>query len=202
MWVNNTGAGVNLGQNINVMNLITLTTDLTTDNYVVNLGSGATVAGVGDVIGTVRRTNPGTGTNLQFNNQYTHLNFATAPTQMDVVLTKGAPSGFSNAVSRYYTLTPTGSVNAIIQLAYKTSELNGTVEANEKLWRFDTGQNRWVLQGGTADTTNHYVQLGGVTQFSNWAIGDNGTPTSVKLSSFSARTEPDWWQGLTIFFGR
>jgi predicted outer membrane repeat protein len=199
---NSHASGVTLGQNITVTNQITLTTDLTTTTQVLTLGPSATVTGAGDVIGTVRRSTPTTGSALQFNNQYTTINFETAPTQMDVKLTRSAPSGLTTAVGRYYTLSPTGSVSATIQLAYKTSELNGTTEANEKLWRFDTGLNRWTLQGGTANTTNHFVQLGGVTQFSDWAISDNGAPTAVKLSSFKADTKLGWWQWLIRFFER
>jgi hypothetical protein len=111
----------------------------------------------------------------------------------------------TSAVSRYYTLTPTGAVNATIQLAYQDSELGSTTEANEKLWRYDVGMSRWVLQGGTVNTTNNYVSLAGVTQFSNWAITDNGagSPTAVKLASFDANALSfDWWRWLTSILGR
>ena len=168
-------------------NLI-LNADLTAGgSNVIVLDSSATVNGANDIVGTVRRTSPATGSALQFNNPYTTLNFSTAPTQMDVKLTKTAPSGWNKpVVKRYYTLTPTGSVNATVQLAYQTGELNGTTEADLLLWRYDTGQDKWTFQGGTANTTNHYVALTGVTQFSDWALSSNG-PTSAILSKFNAR---------------
>lgn len=205
LTINNTGSGVALGQNATVNGTLTLTSDLTTSSNVLTLGSNAIVAGAKDVVGTTRRSSPVTGSALQFNNLYTTINFATAPSQMDVILTKSAPGGLTSAVSRYYTLTPTGAVNATIQLAYQDSELGSTTEANEKLWRYDVGMSRWVLQGGTVNTTNNYVSLAGVTQFSNWAITDNGagSPTAVKLASFDANALSfDWWRWLTSILGR
>ncbi|MCX7839251.1 MAG: delta-60 repeat domain-containing protein, partial [Anaerolineae bacterium] len=186
LTINNTGGSVTLANNMTVNGALTLTSDLTTASNVLILGSSASVSGAGDVVGTVRRTSF-SGTQ-QYNNQYTTINFTTAPTQMDVKLTKSAPSGLTTAVNRYYTLTPTGAVNATIQLAYKDSELNGVTEANARLWRYDTGQSKWILQGGTVNTTNNHVSLAGVTQFSDWAISDNGAPTAVTLSSFRAQS--------------
>lgn len=90
-----------LSMNTTVNGTLTLGRDLdTTAGYVLTLGSGASVAGAGDVVGTVRRASPATGTALQLNNLYTTINFATAPTQMDVKLTKSAPSGLTRAVTR------------------------------------------------------------------------------------------------------
>ncbi len=201
LWVNNSGANVTLGQNIAVTGKITLTTNLaTTNNYVLSLGASATVADGGDVIGTVRRTNPAAGAALQYNNQFTTINNANALTQLDVALTKSAPSSFTSAVSRYYTLTPgTGTVNATVQLAYQTGELNGNTEASVKLWRYDSGASRWVLQGGNVNPTNHFIALNGVTQFSDWAIAGNASPTAVTLSSFDAKAGFDlgaWFRKL------
>jgi hypothetical protein len=174
--------------NLTVSGNLILDADLTASGTnAVILGSSSTVAGANDIVGTARRTSPATGSALQYNNLYTTINNANALTQMDVKLIKTAPSGLTKAVSRYYTLTPgTGTINATIQLAYQAGELNGTTEANEKLWRYDTGQSKWVLQGGTVNTTNHYVSLPGVTQFSDWAITNDGSPTAVTLSSFRA----------------
>ncbi len=184
--------------NLTVNGNLILDADLTASgSNIVILGASSNVVGANDVIGTVRRTSPGTGSALQFNNQYTTFNFSTAPSQMDVKLIKSTPSGFTKAVSRYYTLTPTGSVNATIQLAYQSGEIGTTTEANEKLWRYDTGQSKWVLQGGTVNTTNHFVSLAGVTQFSDWAITDTGAPTAVTLSTFNA-TSDDPGLGMLI----
>ncbi|MBI5033070.1 MAG: hypothetical protein HZB51_21320 [Chloroflexi bacterium] len=182
-----TGHTVLLTGNVTQNSALTLNGDVnTTASYVLTLGSSASVTGAGDVIGTVRRTNPGTGSALQFNNRYTTINFATAPTQMDLKLTKSAPSGLDRAIGRYYTLTPTGSVSATIQLAYLAGEVPGAPfnEVNNALWRYNGS--RWVLQGGMVNTTNHYVSLAGVDTFSDWALSDSGSPTAVTLASFKA----------------
>gem|GEM_PF-2508541 len=60
------------------------------------------------------------------------------------------------------------------------------------MWKFNSGSARWELQGGSADTGNNFVSLGGVTAFSKWALASNGagSPTAVTLSSFAAQPNP------------
>jgi len=174
------GHTVALGGNVTQNGALTLNGDVNTASYVLTLGSGATVTGAGDVVGTVRRVSPAAGSALPFNNQYTTLTFATAPTQMDVTLVKTQPSGFSYAVDRLYTLTATGSAAATLRLHYKDTELhlaNGATESSLNLFRYNGSA--WVLVGRSAgDTTANWVEYNNVTEFSNWAISGN-TPTSV-----------------------
>ncbi len=191
----NNSAGVTLNSSPTVTGTLTLTSgDLNTGSNTLTLGSAATVAGSGDVVGNVRRAHTfSTGTNYQFNNAQTLINFGSitngASPSIVVNLTKSAPSGLTTAVPRVYAITPTdiSSYNATLQLGYKDTETGGMTEANLRAWRYDGA--RWALQAGGVDTANNYVSATNVTMFSNWAITDNGAPTAVTLSSFDARAD-------------
>jgi hypothetical protein len=160
------------------------------------LGCNATVssAGGGDVVGDVVRTCAfALGTPYAFNNPNTTLNFSSGspPTSVTINLLSTKPSQLATAVPRTYTLTPSGGSGyaATLQLRYANTELTGMTEANLRLWRYDGS--RYTLQGGTVstDATNPSVSASGVTQFSPWAISDNGVPTRVTLSAFTTTAE-------------
>jgi hypothetical protein len=188
--------GLTISGNVNLLGAttayasLTLNADLTANGNVLTLASSASVTGSGDVVGTVRRSAPATSTPLTFNNAQTLINFASAPDQMEVTLTKSTPVTFTYALPREYTLTPgTGTVNATVQLAYKPAEIpDGTSESNIVLWRDSGGT--WVNMGGTRDTSNptwHWVSVAGVTEFSPWTLSGL-TPTAITLNSFSGST--------------
>ena len=195
--------GLTIAGNVNLLGgtttylVLTLNADLTTNANVLTLARSSSVTGNGDVIGTVSRVSPATGTPLTFNNAQTIITFNTAPTQMDVTLAK--TQGFSFSIPRTYTLTPTGPVNADIQLAYKPSEATAN-EAGTKLLRYD-GAN-WVLQGGTVNMANltwHWVSLAGVTTFSPWTLSAY-SPTAITLTSFSGHNPTnDGWIVAILF---
>lgn len=184
------GHTVSLSGNLTLNGPLVLNGNIdTTAGYVLTLGSEATITGAGDIIGTVRRTNPGTGSALQFNNQYTSLNFTTAPTQIDMKLVKTQPAGFPYAVDRTYTITKVGDAAATLRLAYKDTELHlsgGVSESSLALFRYDGGG--WLMVGRSAgDTTANWVESDNVTTFSDWTISGN-SPTDIKLKSLSGRT--------------
>lgn len=191
----NNSSGATLGNNATVNGALTLTAgDLNTGSNTLTLGSAATVAGTGDVVGNVRRAHAfTTGTNYQFNNAQTLINFnsvtnGAAPT-LSVNLSKSAPSGLTTAVPRVYAVTAAdiSTYDATLQLGYQDSETSGMTEANLRAWRHNG--TRWVLQAGGVDTANNYVSATNVTAFSDWAITDNGAPTAVTLSAFDARAD-------------
>ena len=104
---------------------IVLNDNITTGVHHLTLGAAATLSGAGEIIGTARRVSPASHSALFFNNVPTTFNFATAPTQMDVKLTKSAPPNATAAMlARTYTLTPTGSAAATVCLGYQGSELS------------------------------------------------------------------------------
>lgn len=206
----------NLNKDITVNGTLTLTAaDLNAGSNTLNLVTAATVlgtatvAGTGDVIGNVTRTGSfSTTPNYQFNSQYTLINFSsitTAPSSITINLAKTAPGGLAIAVPRTYNISEGSAyvVVATLQLHYKTSEGGFTLEANLRPWRQIAG--RWTLQTGsvTAAGDASYVSATGVTNFSNWAISDNGAPTAVILSSFKTSASSfDLSTWLTGLFNR
>jgi hypothetical protein len=188
LTINNT-AGVSLTANATVNGVLTLTTDLNTGANTLTLGSAATSAGAGDVIGNVSRTTIANGTTYDFGNGNVELTFTsgTPPTSMVVNLVKGS-SPFTGAVSRQYTLTPTGGSGyaATVRLRYLETELGTNVETALNMYRYNSGTSTWDLQAPTTrDSVNNWVEKTGVTTFSPWALGTS-SPTAVTLSTFSA----------------
>lgn len=206
----NNANDVTLAQNATVTGALALTAgDLIAGNGTNQLllsctptVASVTSAGGGDVVGDVVRTCAfAAGTNYTFNNPNTLLNFAsggTFPTSVLINLVRTKPPQLQIAVPRTYTLTPTGGsgYSATLRLRYANDELTDMNEIFLRLWRFNG--TRYMLQGGavTTDATNPYVSRSGVTEFSPWAISDNGSVTAVNLSHFVAR--PDISTDYTI----
>ncbi len=223
----NNSAGVTLsGVDATVNAVLSLNSgDVTTGANALNMGVGATSTGTPapgtDVVGNVRRTHTfTTGTTYAFGNQFVSLNFTAAgtkPTSMTVNLAKSVPTGvdfgFSTAIQRTYTVTPTGGsgYSATLRLHYLNSDLNGNNEssADFDLWRHN-GVNTWQRQvktaNNTADTAN-WAEKSGVTQFSAWTLaGGSPTgpgPTAVRLTRFNAWSSADgvrltWASGYEV----
>jgi hypothetical protein len=180
----NAGSGVTLGQNETVNGVLTLTNDLNTSTFTLTQPSTAPAsAGVGDVVGSIKRTALTSATQTYGNlNNTIGFTAGTPPTDITVKLTKTAPtdaatgqtnSGFSTAVNRTYVITPTGGsgFSATLQLHYQDGDLNSNNENTMTLWRYDAASGKWKTQGATSrDITNNWVQLTGVTQFSAWTF--------------------------------
>jgi hypothetical protein len=144
--------------------------------------AAGTSSGAFDVIGSVKHVTltvgacpagpcANTETFGNPNNQIT-VTLGTAPTDITMNLVKSAPVGFASAVTRTYTITPTGGVGikATLRLHYLDSELNGNVEAQLNLRRFNgTG---WApyLASAADPTTNNWVESNTVFNFSPWTL--------------------------------
>ncbi len=186
-------AGVTLARSTTVNGQLALNSGgLATNSYTLTLGSAATCSGDYEVTGVVQRLSPALGVGYCFGHANTALTFTSgaAPTDVAVRLSRGTPP-FAGAVARQYTLHAPGfSGVATVRLHYLDNELNGATEANLRLWRLDGSQ--WRLMGRSAiDTTNNYVELTGVTAFSDWAIAEDGEPTAVTVVDFGAELQPD-----------
>ncbi len=220
-------AGVNLsGVDATVNAVLSLNSgDLATGANFLNMAVGATSTGTPapgtDVVGNVTRSHTfTTGTAYAFGNQFVSLNFTAAgtkPTAVNINLVKAAPSGvdfgFSTAIERTYTVTPTGGAgySATLRLHYLNSELNGNNEssADFDLWRHngvDTWQRQVKTANNTADTAN-WAEKSGVTQFSAWTLAGGSPsgpgPTAVRLSRFNAMSFADgvrlaWSSGYEV----
>ncbi|MCS6804773.1 MAG: Ig-like domain-containing protein [Blastocatellia bacterium] len=175
---------VSLVGDTTVYGALTLNADLTTGSFnLIQPGSG-TSTGTGDVIGNVRRSGfTAGGPALSFGNPFNSIAFAsggTLPTSITVNLVKSAPMGFSTAVTRTYTITPTGGsgFSATVRLHYLDGELNGNSEATLKLFRFDS-PNWTEITPTAADTTDNWVEASGITTFSPWTLASQGPPMPV-----------------------
>jgi len=200
----NNSAGVTLDTSTDVgasvSTALTLTTDLTVTYPDVLSETGVTVAnssGPGDVVGDVKRTDVGATTQSFGNVNVQITNTSGTATTVEVFLDKGtAPTGFTGAVKRTYTITEaSGTVSgAIVRLRYvDPGEINSNNESLLTLWRNSTGT--WVNQGVTTrDTANNWDELTGVSGFSSWALADGSTshaPTLVRLTGFTATQQDD-----------
>ena len=186
----NNALGCTLDRNVDVTGQLALTSgNITTGANTLILTEAATTAGTGDVWGNVKRTGAlATAKSYSFGNPNVSLNFTSAttmPTDVTINLAAGTPSGFANAVSRNYSITPSGGsdYSATVRLRYLDTELGSNVESQLRLWRYDGAT--WVDQGGAVDTTNNHVEVSGVTAFSPWAVS-SGQSTAVTLRTLSA----------------
>ncbi|MDQ5846908.1 MAG: Ig-like domain-containing protein [Acidobacteriota bacterium] len=178
LTISSAGTGAVLGQNATVNGTLTLNNNLTTGaNILIQPSTApASVAGLFDVIGSVRRTGSPlpSGVGLTFGNQNNIINFTAAgtrPTDVTITLVKAAPATFTSAVQRTYTIAPTGGsgYSATLRLRYLEGELNGNVESQLDLWRFN-GATFIDEQQTARDAVNNWVEKSGVTAFSDWTF--------------------------------
>ena len=190
------GSIVNLGQNISVNGVLTLGSDLSTGANTLTMPATGTSAGSADVIGNIKRTGFAEGgPALGFGNPFNSVAFApggTLPSNVTFNLAKTLSPGFPNGVSRSYIITSTGGsgFSATLRLHYLDSELNGNIEADLQLYRYNGA---WVLQGANGrDLADNWVELFNVTQFSTWTLSANpaGTPSPTNTATLTPTTTP------------
>jgi hypothetical protein len=195
LTINNSGGDVTLtNAATTVSGALTLTSgDLSTGTgaNVLTLAAAATCNGTTDVIsgsaatGGVSRTTIGVGTTRCFgnpNNQIT-INSGTAPTAFTVKLVKSVPAAKSDAITRTYSITPTGGSGfaATVRLHYLDVELNGNTEGALHLWRLNGS---WTDQDPTGasttrDTTADWVQQTSIGTFSDWTLAQSANVAPV-----------------------
>ena len=187
LTISSAGTGAVLGQNATANGTLTLNNNLTTGANVLIQPSTApaSVAGLFDVIGSVRRTGSPlpSAVGLTFGNQNNIITFTAAgtrPSEVTITLVKTAPATFTSAVQRTYSIAQTGGTgfSATLRLRYLEGELNGNVESQLDLWRFD-GSTFVDEQQTARDTVNNWVEKSGVTAFSDWTFAThvNAAPT-------------------------
>ena len=186
-------AGVTLDKSTTVNGALALSGGpLATGNYTLTLGNDAPCTGDYEVTGAVQRLNPALATGYCFGHPNTALTFSGGtPPSSAAITVKGGTPPFAGAVARQYTISAPGFAGAAsLRLHYLDGELNGATEANLHLWRLDGS--RWRLMGRSAiDTAQNYVELTGVTTFSDWAIAEDGEPTAVTVVDFGGEVQPD-----------
>lgn len=152
--------------------------DLNADGHTLTMTNSATSAGDGDVVGNTRRSGPfGLNTAYSFGNRFVTIKFtsgSTLPSAVTVNLTKDAPSDFTNAVKRKYTVTPANGSGyaATWRMHYQDGELNSNSEDTLQLFRYDDSAHRWVLHLRTGmNTSDNWIERDGVSKFSPWTLG-------------------------------
>jgi hypothetical protein len=94
--------------------------------------------------------------------------------EVDLIVHPGETHANASAsLQRWYEITSTGSGATFdITLSYKDTELNGEVENELNLWRWDGAS--WDGPGISSDTstTNNWLTVTGQTSFSDWIISD------------------------------
>lgn len=194
LTINRTGtnASATIGSDVTVNSGLALTSGDIIMSGTNTLTHNGTPTGTTDVVGTVRRTDI-TTTARSFGNPNNQISYqiGTAPSEMTVNLVKSAPAGFASAVTRTYTITPTGgssTFTATLRLHYLDSELNGNLEGGLDFWRFNgTAWNR-VPKMLADPVTDNWIQSSAVTAFSPWTLATNLSPTAAKLGAVRAES--------------
>lgn len=207
--------GVELQQNLSINTLLQMNLAnpsdtkglLHTGNYRLTLTPEATIDGVGDVTGYVKRTSFTTDTYYQMGHKDTKILFTGTPTDFpDSVVVKiaigAAPSWKPNAIKRVYDFVQNGGVNcfATIRTHYLESELNGNIEGVLTQWTSDdNGQAPIIpIDWGKSNQSiaDNWVEIVNVdiasfpTSFGNMenSLGPMSPPTNTWGGSISS----DW----------
>jgi hypothetical protein len=94
-------------------------------------------------------------------------------------------------VSRQYTVdTDCIGFNATLTLGYTQAELNGNDENTMNMRRSHDGGPWQEVIPSSRDTNANTLTVAGVTEFSDWQMGDS-PPTAVTLASFTAKWDGD-----------
>lgn len=152
-----------------------------------------TRTGNGFIYGNIQRTHAfTTGVAYAFEgpNNTIYFNDVSGVTTITVTVTKGAIADFpfGSSISRLYNVSvPSGTYTAAIRFHYENEELNGNIESEMGLWRYDTAQ--WVPVGKNSfDTVLNYIEQIGLTNITNrWSFSIN---PSVVLWNGSVNS--DW----------
>lgn len=89
----------------------------------------------------------------------------------------------NQGIERVFNIVPTNNsgLNATLRFYYDETELNGINENNLILFKsFDGTNNSWFSMGGTVNTTENYVEVSGLNDFSFWTLADINAPLPVK----------------------
>jgi hypothetical protein len=205
LTINNSGGNVTLTNASTIVSgALTLTAgDLSTGAgaNVLTLAAAATCNGTTDVVsvagatGGVSRTTVVVGTTYCFGNPQNQItiNSGTAPTAFTFKLVKAAPAAKANAITRTYTITPTGGSGfaATMRLHYLDAELNGNAEALLHLWRLSGSWSDQNPNGTstTRDTTANWAQQTGIAGFSDWTLAKNDPAVVTTTVANLAYTE-------------
>lgn len=193
LTIDNSGVVVN-GGDLTVTGVMTLTNGIVTTgaNTLINNGTAARTNGYVD--GNLSRSYTATGSYTYFVGQNgfspvaaTISALGTNPSSLTVKPVDNTLPGLTpaNSASRYWTLTEGGDLTADLAFTYLDADVNGT-ETDYRLWKLEMGMISNQCPGSPCvnDATNT-ATITGVTNFSDWGIGEAGagTPGTLALSN-------------------
>lgn len=195
----NDAYGAKLLSNCTINHALTLTNgDFDLNGYNITLGSNAaltesagnTVKGTSGKISITK--NIGVPTNANVGGLGAVITSTSNLGSTIVERTHSAAAGSGNqGILRKYKIQPVtnSGLAATLRFYYDESELNSISESNLSLFKSPDGtDNSWNTQNGNANSTDNYVELTGINDFSYWTLGNNASPLPVELSSFTANT--------------
>lgn len=192
-------AGLTMNANATVTGVLTFSSgNLDTGNNVLTLDCNASISGASAsryILGNLKKNYCATGSFTYptgTGNGYspvaaTLTALGTNPSSLQIRAVQSTASGLtdSKALDRYWTLTETGDVTTNLTFTY----LAGDVDGNESDYRIYRGTTE-VCGVACVDEVNHTATISGVTQFSDWSMGEGGaTPTNATLLSFNAKVK-------------
>ncbi len=196
----NNSAGVSLSNDATVSGTLTITSgDLDLNGHNIDLGTTGTLSETGGTLkgsGYIKATRT--------------LNAPSSenPGGLGAVITSSANLGSTEvkrghseqtgvnsnkSILRYYDISPANNsgLNASLKFYYKESELNGSDEADLRLFKSKDAGSTWSYVGGTVNTTDNYVFASGLDDFSRWSVTDEDDPLPVSLLDFYVVCQPD-----------
>jgi peptidase C25-like protein/fibronectin type III domain protein len=127
------------------------------------------------------------GTANGFSPVAVNVTAGTFPADFTVKAVQGAqPNVLSptHALQRYWTLTGTG-VTADLTFNY-LDPTDIPMTANENAFVILKYDGMFTMPGGMVNTAANQATITGVTSFSDWTLGEPGSPTAINLISFTA----------------
>ncbi len=190
---------------------------IATGTHTINAGERTVTRTSGFVAGNLQRSFSTTGTKIfDISNGATY-----SPVTVDVTALGVSPSSLKigttagthpsldplTSLNKYWTITETGDLTATLTFRYLDPQ---DISGDENLYRI------FRITGGVpasfpnncpgspcVDTTTNTATIADVSQFSDWSLGDPGSPTAVELTSFNAESYDngdllEWQTGLEV----
>lgn len=182
---NTNKATYQLGNNLTVTNLLTMTSGvLNAGSYVLSLGS---VTGTyGEVNNTLPTLNAPNNQNLGTLGYVLTTTANLGSTTIKLGFTPRS-SGGNSGIHRYYHLVPTNNtnLNATVKFQYMETELNGITEADLVLFESSNGTS-WTVMSSALDATNNHLTVSGLASLNYLTAGSSSAPLPISLLYFNA----------------
>ncbi len=187
----NNPTGIILDRNLTVNeNIQTLIGDLDLNGNTITLGSNAALSEtsgntVGGTSGKLTITQDvGVPAELNVGGLGAVLTSANILGNTTVERTHASGTGQGNeGVKRVFNIMPTNNsgLNATLRFYYDESELNSIPENELVFYKSPDGSNNsWFSMGGTVNTSENYVEVSGLNDFSYWTLAGINSPLPVK----------------------